>query len=318
MFDNYTLEQPIVYKILTNSIKKNKYSHAYLFELNGYSKGLDLAIAFAKFLLCPHNYSNNNECNDCPQCHNIDSNNFLELKIIEADGQWIKKEQLEELQREFITKPLIGSKKIYIINGAEKLNVSASNSLLKFIEEPPEGVVAILLTDNIYQLLNTIVSRCQIISFKKNNYVKCDDYITKIAYYLFNDKESMDNFINDYGQSYLDFIDEYITFLENKKMETIIYKNKNFIDLFNDRKKINIAFQLMTLYYKDILNYHLGLPIEFYGDYIDSIKKISSNVTDNYLSNIIKIIVDLNILIKYNINANLIIDKLVIKISEVK
>lgn len=40
---------------------------------------------------------------------------------------------------------------------------------MKFLEEPEDNIIAILMTDNIHQLLDTIISRCQIISFAKNN-----------------------------------------------------------------------------------------------------------------------------------------------------
>jgi DNA polymerase-3 subunit delta' len=69
MLDEYIEKQKIVYKTLTNAIKKNKYSHAYLFESNGNSDTLLLAIAFAKMLLCPNKYSNKNNCVNCTQCH---------------------------------------------------------------------------------------------------------------------------------------------------------------------------------------------------------------------------------------------------------
>ena len=318
MLDDFKDEQPIVYKVLTNSLKKNKYSHAYLFELNGYSKGLDMALAFAKFLLCPHNYTNNKNCTNCPQCHNIDSNNFLEIKIIEADGQWIKKEQLEELQRQFITKSLTGNKKIYIIKEADRLNVSAANSLLKFLEEPPEGIIAILLTNNMYQLLNTIISRCQILTFKKSvSHNKSESSIERIGKYLYSDEESYNTFVNENGISLVDEIVEYVNFVEINKEQTIIYKNKEFTELFNDRKKINIAFNLLVLYYKDILNKMLGLDCEYYNDYEKSMISIIDNNNLNSISSKIKILVDLSINIKYNLNANLLMDKLVIMLSEV-
>ena len=166
MLDDFKLEQQIVYKTLINSVINNKTSHAYLIETNGYPKSLDLALAFSKYLLCPNSYSNNTNCKNCNQCLNIDKNEFIELKIIEPEGQWIKKSQLEELQEMFSKKSIIGNKKVYIINKADKLNVSSSNSLLKFLEEPEEGIIAILLAENISQLLPTIVSRCQILSLK--------------------------------------------------------------------------------------------------------------------------------------------------------
>lgn len=318
MLDDFKVEQPIIYRILMNSIKKNKYSHAYLFELNGYSKGLDVALAFAKFLLCPKNYSNNNYCEGCMQCHNIDTNNFLEIHVIEAEGQWIKKEQLEELQRKFMTKSLIGNKKVYIINDAEKLNVSAANSLLKFLEEPPEGIIAILITNNMYQLLNTIISRCQVLSFKKD--IPLKDNMTSIELlgkYLYNDSDSYNNFVSDVGISYVDSVIEYLMCLELKKEETIVYKNKSFIDLFNDRKKLTIAFELFVLYYKDVLNNLLELNYEFYGDYENSIIQVAEKNSVLSVSKKIKILVDLSINIKFNLNTNLLMDKLVILLSEV-
>ena len=318
MLDDFKDEQPIIYKILTNSIKKDKFSHAYLFELNGYSKGLDLALAFAKFLLCPNNYSNNEKCNGCMQCHNIDNNNFLEIKVIDTDGQWIKKEQLEELQREFMTKSIVGNKKVYIINNAEKLNVSSSNSLLKFLEEPPEGIIAILITNNMYQLLNTIISRCQILSFKKNNGILEDNSsLNKISHYLFSDKESLEKFVNEDGENYINTVISYIEFLEKRKTEAIAYKNKEFLGVFSDRKSLNLAFDLFVLYYKDVLNNLLGLDYEYFNDYASELDKVSSLNDMETISKKIKILIDLSINIKFNLNANLLVDKLVIKFSEV-
>lgn len=317
MLDEFFNEQPIVYRVLTNSVKNDRYSHAYLFELNGYSMGFDLALAFAKFLLCPHNYTNNTLCNKCSQCNNIDDHNFIELKIIEPDGQWIKKEQLEELQDEFNKKSIIGSKKVYIINQADRMNVSASNSLLKFLEEPPEDIIAILVTDNMYQLLNTIISRCQIISFEKNKYNNELHSVNKIAYTLYKNNEEANDFINNNGIKYIDEVIEYVNSIEKRKSKTIAYKNKEFLEIFNDREKIRVAFNLFVMYYKDILNRILELDCNYFDDYLDSVDKIVNLNTVNSISKKIKIIVDLSINIKFNVNASLLMDKLAIKLSEV-
>lgn len=169
MLDEYQKIQPIPWTILKREINKNKLAHAYLFESNGYIGTFDLALALAKTLLCPYNYSNNQKCVNCTQCNNIDNGNYPEIKIIEADGMWIKKEQLLELQEQFSTKSVINKRKIYIIKDADKLNNVAANSLLKFIEEPEENIIAILISPTRYQLLDTIVSRCQIISFNQTS-----------------------------------------------------------------------------------------------------------------------------------------------------
>ena len=82
MLDDFLSEQPIVCKTLINSIKSNRCSHAYLIESNGYSKVLDLALAFAKYVLCPNSYTNCGNCNNCSQCNNIDNKEFIELKYV--------------------------------------------------------------------------------------------------------------------------------------------------------------------------------------------------------------------------------------------
>lgn len=315
MLDDFIDIQPVVYKVLKNALDKNRISHAYLFELNGYPDGFVLARSFAKFLLCPHSYSNNSKCNNCSICNNIDNNNHIEFKIIEPEGQWIKKEQLQELQKEFNQKSLTGSRKVYIIKDAEKLNVQSSNSLLKFLEEPPSDVVAILLTNNMYQLLNTIISRCQIISLKKddNNY---NNSIEKIGKFLYTDEEEYNEFIENHNK-YIDTIIEYVLFIEKNKYEAIIYKNKELVEIFNDRNKLFIAFNLLILYYKDVLNKKLGLSVDYFSDYLESIDIVSLNNDKIKLSEKIKILVELSMKIKYNLNANLLVDKLVILLSEV-
>ncbi len=300
MFDIYKDEQPIVYRTLINSYNSNKLSHAYLFELNGYSKGYNLAIDFAKLLLC------NNDTN----------NDKLELKIIETDTQTIKKEQLDELQKEFMKKALNGDKKVYIIKEAEKLNDSSSNSLLKFLEEPPEGIIAILLTNNANLLLDTIVSRCQILSFKKENIEEFNS-INKIAYSLFYDDKDINDFINNTGITYIDMIVEYLVNFEKNKLENLVLKNKSFLEIFNDRIKLKIAFDLMILFYKDVINIILKNKNILYNDYIDSLTIVSDKNDLVNISKKVKILVDLSSTIKYNVNSNLLMDKLIILFNEV-
>ena len=83
MLDDFISDQAIAYKIFKNSIIKNKLSHAYLINTNGYHKGFDFAKAFSKYLLCPNNETGNHECS---VCHLIDNNSYSEFKVIEADG----------------------------------------------------------------------------------------------------------------------------------------------------------------------------------------------------------------------------------------
>ena len=314
MLDDFSLEQNIVYRTLINSVKNNKYSHAYLIETNGYSKGLDLGISFAKYLLCPNSYSNKEKCGNCSQCINIDKNEFIEFKIIDPEGQWIKKSQLEELQEIFSKKSVVGNKKVYIINKADKLNVASSNSLLKFLEEPEEGIIAILICENIYQLLSTIVSRCQVLSLKNKLNLNNLSTKEKIANYLSNNKEDIEKFIND-EESILkvEKIIEFIKYYEENKTNTLIYISKLWHEIFKEKTDIYNAFTMMLLFYKDILNLKLGKVTQVFTDYVNEVNIIEEkNDLDEIISKI-NVIMNLREKIKFNVNSNLLMDKLIIE-----
>lgn len=316
MLDDFNLEQNIAYKTLINSVKNNKLSHAYLIETNGYSKSLDFAVAFAKYILCPHHYNNSQNCNGCHQCENINKNEFLELKIIDPDGQWIKKSQLEELQEEFSKKSIIGDKKVYIINKAEKLNVSSSNSLLKFLEEPEEGIIAILLTENKNQLLNTIISRCQNLSLKKQNNLDNLSTFEKISHLLNNNIDDINNYILDENNKIkLEKVIEFIEYYESNHENTIIYINKLWHDYFKERTEIYNSFTIMLFFYKDLLNDKLNRKITIFNENLELIKKINKKNDISSITSKINVIMDLREKIKFNANANLLMDKLIIELE---
>lgn len=302
MLDEYIEEQKIAYKVLKNAVLKDKCAHAYLLETNGYIKKEEFAKAVAKHILCPYKYSNNQKCVNCTQCQNIDKNIFSEVKIIapEKDSLWIKKEQLIELQEEFMTKSLLTNKKVYIITDATKLNTSSANSILKFLEEPADNIIAILLADNIHQLLDTIVSRCQIISLV-NKKTKENMLESLISVKLDNLEEIKGSTIN------------YINELEKNKLEMILYNKKYFHNNIKDKNEIIASFEIMILYYKDAISLKLNHKPEV----IENIDNILLNNTISELNEKIKIITNLKKNIYVNANTNLLMDKLVIELGGV-
>lgn len=315
MIDLFETEQPIPSKIIKNSINKNHYSHAYIIETNGYEKGFDFAINFAKILLCPNYKNGQPSCEECNQCKMIDSGNYPELKVIDSEG-WIKKEQLIELQEEFSKKSIIGNRKVYIINNADKLNASSSNTILKFLEEPEEGIMAILVTNNIYQLLETIVSRCQIISLNGQS-KKGNNLIEKVGLLLSDNEVDYENFINDERNlEKIDNVIKFIRYIEKSGLKSIIYTNDYFFQYFDDKQSINWAIIIMIYFYKDVLNYKIKSNIELFDDYEEDLKNISDrNSIENLLNKINKL--DENRKnIDYNANLNLVIDRIIIEMEE--
>ena len=318
MLDGYQKSQPIVYKILKNAIMDDKCSHAYLIETGGFYDSFNFVMSFVKSLLCPLKNLSQNNCGDCHQCEVIDPGNFAEIDIIAPDGLWIKKEQLQNLQKEFNTKALIGTKRVYIIKNADRLNKSAANSILKFLEEPDNNIVAILMTDNIYSVLSTIRSRCQILRLKSTNIINENEhYIQKIKHLiLFNKNNITENNDEETLNLKITKVIEFVNYYEKNHLNTILYIGKLWNDYITSKEEIEMAYEIMINYYKDILNYKLNKPLEIF-ELNNDIQNISENNTQDEICDKINKLVELKELIKYNVNTSLLMDKLIISLEEV-
>ena len=298
MFDNYIKIQNIAYNILKNSIKSDKISHAYLIETQGNDYGFDFALSFAKALLCPKRKTNNKQCFNCNQCQAIDDNNFIELEIVDTDDLWLKKENIEILQKNFNFKPIVGKLKIYIIKNADKIRENLANTLLKFIEEPEQGIVAILVTDNKARILDTIISRCQVIS------LKCDN------------KDNLDSELKKYDENIILTTIKFINYYEKNGLDTLLYTNSLFHDNLSDRNDYNIAFNIIIMYYKEILNYKLNNKLTNFIEYKDHLEEIIGIVKLDDAIKKIDIALNLKKTIGNNVNINLLVDKLIIDFAK--
>lgn len=77
----------------------------------------------------------------------------------------IRVDDAQEILKSLALKSYEGGYKIMIVWMADKLNIAASNKLLKLLEEPPEKTVFILISENEEDIIQTIRSRCQILNF---------------------------------------------------------------------------------------------------------------------------------------------------------
>lgn len=158
-------------KILETSIKTGNISHSYMFiGKDGIGKFM-FAKEFAKTILC---IGEEKPCNQCEACISFNGENNPDITIIDEEEKSIKTETIKEMVKGVYEKPIKSSKKVYIINDSQKMTKEAQNSLLKTLEEPPEYVVIILITENENLLLNTIKSRCTKIKFNSlsNNQIR--------------------------------------------------------------------------------------------------------------------------------------------------
>lgn len=184
--------------LLKESIHDNRVSHAQLFiGKDGYGT-LPLALAFAKEV-----FKKENEHSSSKLAHlnhldlhfsfpvfkeknsgltesflsafremileNPYSNNEDWTKILESENKQltIYAEEIEELNRKFSLKSFEGGSKVLIVWQVDKMNISASNKFLKFLEEPPKDTLIILIAENINAILPTILSRTQLVEIPR-------------------------------------------------------------------------------------------------------------------------------------------------------
>lgn len=314
MLDDYSNVQNVAYKIFKNSIVNNKLSHAYLINSHGYSNSYNFVISVVKMIFCDNNYSdiNSSKCLNCNICNRIDDGNFLELKVINPDGVFIKKDQLVELQADFSKRGLESKKRVYIINDCDKMTVQAANSLLKFLEEPNDDIISFLITDNINNVLSTIISRCQIISLKSSNYCNENDFKTNIKKYHFFDNCD-DNYIEDFKNNVINFIQ----YFEENSINIVIYLKKYWFDCFKDRKESHLALEFCELLYYDAVKYKEGFDNYFFCDNINDIEFVSNNNSLVCLFDKINLINEYKDLVNRNLNINLLINSLVLKLGDI-
>lgn len=280
MVDNENSKNVI--KIFDKYIKNNKINHAYLIETN-----IENRIELAKLLISKilSVDGKNNEI--------MDLYKNGDLKFISTNAQSIKKEDIIKLKEDFKTSSIYNDIRIYVIEEAEKLNASSSNTLLKFLEEPNQRIIAILITSNKNKVINTIVSRCQII----RAFIKESSQVEENSYYnnLF----------------------EFLLIMEEKKEKSIAYFYKFYKKDSLDRNSIKDFMNSILYIYDDVLNYKFGENLEHYEKYKDYIKKISDYNDVKKLQYKISILIASLESIKFNPNIRLTIDKMIIEMNGV-
>ena len=142
---------------LINIYHENKLAHAYLIETNNVDRCLLELKEVVKEIF--KDIQNINTL--------IDNNTLPSLIIINSSEKTIKKDDIEFLQKSFSLSSMYTDKSIYIIVNPEKMNSSAYNKILKFLEEPEANILGFFITNSKENIASTIISRCEIIKTKR-------------------------------------------------------------------------------------------------------------------------------------------------------
>ncbi|MBS5150920.1 MAG: hypothetical protein Q4A63_05410 [Butyricicoccus pullicaecorum] len=121
---------------------------------------LEFAQAIAAALLCTS--SDTRPCGACPSCLKLAHGTHPDLICLNEGDAEIKVEHARNIRAEATILPNDGSRKVFILHGADHMNTSAQNALLKVLEEPPRYTFFLLTATQPELLLPTIRSRCTI------------------------------------------------------------------------------------------------------------------------------------------------------------
>ncbi len=141
---------------------------------------LDLAVNLAQSLLCQQPDVSGFACGDCPSCHWFEQGSHPDYRLLQPEALSLDGEESDDFKSVSGKKPSKqisvdqirgladffgmtshqGGRRVIIIHPAEAMNANAANALLKSLEEPPPGLLFILVSHKPQQLLPTILSRC--------------------------------------------------------------------------------------------------------------------------------------------------------------
>jgi len=165
-------------KTLQNALSSNHVSHAYLFCGPRGTGKTSTSRILAKAVNCLTTEGKGEPCNTCERCQAITEGRALDVIEIDAASN-TGVDNIRDLRERVNYAPNEARYKVYIIDEVHMLSTSASNALLKTLEEPPPHVIFVLATTEIHKVLPTIMSRCQRFDFRR---ISQADVVTKLTH----------------------------------------------------------------------------------------------------------------------------------------
>lgn len=321
------LGHDMIKKSFKSAIKTGNISHSYIFEGPRGSGKKMMAKVLGKTLLCEK--AGETPCNRCPSCLKFDTENHPDFYTINPEGNSFKKDKIELLQKEIMTKPYEGKRKIFILEDGDKMTLTAQNKFLKTLEEPPNYVIIIIICKNSGDMLPTILSRSQLIRFSPVNNDMIIDMLVKNYDISKENALILTAFSHGLvGRAIKLVQSEYFKTLREDTLSIIMEimdgdKIKVFTrsDFFQDKKEeIGEILDILLLWFRDLLliksDGHQELIIN--RDKLDKLNYYGNTISVESIYDIIDTITATKEDIKSNISFQLAIETMLLKIQEVK
>ncbi|RSL28836.1 DNA polymerase III subunit delta', partial [Salibacterium salarium] len=311
------VQQPTVMNMLKRSIEKDRLAHAYIFEgMRGAGKKA-VAMLMAQSLYCPYK-QNAAPCGSCSECRRVEHGNHPDVMLLEPEGASIKKAQVEALQKELTYKGMETEVKIYIVNDADKMTASAANSLLKFLEEPESPTLALLLTENVHFMLDTIISRSQKISFAPPELERRIEMFeaqgsSKAAAALL--AKLPDDVGSNYTGENADWIVQgralviqLVEEVHHRPQQMLLTLQEKWLTHFKDREELDIGLDLLLFWYRDLLTVKYGQQNLAYPDQTERLEQQVILMSETEVAKRLQLILDAKRRLRANVNAQLLME----------
>lgn len=318
--------QDIPVKMLLNSLYLNKLFPVYLFSGQRGCGKTSSARVFAAAINCQNNSNfklnpkeNKIPCLKCDSCKAMlkgSHPDFIEIDAASHTGV----ENVRQILESCTYLPILGRKKIYLIDEAHMLSKAAFNAFLKILEEPPASAMFILATTERQKFPATVLSRCFQVIFKPINNVNLKKHIFNICKNenINIEQKAIDILIQEAEGSARDAINmlERVRFSEKKITSDLILKvlgkvsETEILDLFeilvekNPEKLLNklnsksfeeinpsILWNMIIQVSRAILwiKFEANKMPTYFNDY-KRLKSIANNISINRLNSILQLI----------------------------
>lgn len=308
---------------LQETIKKDNVGHAYIFEGPDGVGRRETALSFAAMLMCEREHL---ACGECKSCQLFSEGSNPDFQEIYSAEKSISVDDIRNVLKGLVIRPLYSKFKIIIINDADCMTVQAQNALLKSLEEPPSYVVFILTVQSGAAVTPTVRSRCQRVLF--NRLVK--EEIMAVLEARHGRRKPEWDFIVSYSDGvigtalelvespeYLELRDEVLHTVNRliKEKDGDVFKIYELFEKNND--KIDFILRIMLLFFRDIIIYNQTAN---YNILINSDKK--DMIIDNAGLKLTGLLKCINAVwsakrgLEYNANFQLAIEVMLMKIKD--
>ncbi len=326
--------QKNIVKIIKNSLKSNKVSHAYLFSGPRGTGKTTMAKVLSKVVNClePVDGVACGKCQNCLSILNNSTSDIIEIDAASNNGV----DEIREIRNKINLVPSELKYKVYIIDEVHMLSLGAFNALLKTLEEPPQHIIFILATTDLHKVPVTIISRCQCFDFKRlteneiynrlsfiadSEKINIDDEVLKLISNLsdggMRDAIGMLDKVSSYSNDKITIEDfeelngivsegekiDFLKFLSTRDVSSTI----KFIDkIYNDGKDLAIFCQNLLLLCRNLIvdyysNIDIDFDINFLLSFIDNFSELSVDIKK---SNNVRILFEVKVLSFMNLYSN--------------